>query len=216
MPEWEWMRVIGRASAPIWFYVAGYSSSLDKPLPKNWLYWGLGVDAVLFATLPNDRFVPLCVLFTLFAARFAVPIIYPLKAKAPAVFYAVLLACAAFAIPSDKLAEYGTLGVLWGLAGYMAKQNEPACVQTSFLMVLAVVQSLAMWVMFSFTFSQTLQVLAYVGLAVCALWQFSPARFKPVQAGWLPYAVLHFFGRYSLPFYAVHLTVFAVLYKVFI
>jgi hypothetical protein len=119
-PEELWLRVIGRLSAPVWFYLIGYAGA--RPVPASWIIGGFIASAAAIAF--NGYVMPFNILFMLAAVRVAMPYLERVAFSGRTAFIAVFAALLLLSIPTSYVLEYGTMGVLWALYG-AHRRREP-------------------------------------------------------------------------------------------
>lgn len=207
-PEEIWLRVIGRLSAPVWFYLVGYAGA--RPVPSSWLVGGGIVSAAAIAF--NGYVMPFNILFMLAVARVVIPYLERVAFSGRAAFIALFVVLSALSIPTSYVLEYGTMGLLWALYG-AHRRREPGHERAAAQAIL-----LGMMVGASFLFQAlTLPVMAgdhnfglAVGLACLfvVLLGFVPDRWSVPSAFALPVQIL---GRWTLEIYVFHLVAFRVL-----
>ncbi|MGB4106457.1 MAG: TraX family protein [Alphaproteobacteria bacterium] len=207
-PEHEWLRVIGRLSAPVWFYLVGYTGA--RPVPQSWLIGGGIASACAIAI--GGYVMPFNILFTLAAARVAMPYLERVAFSGRAAFVIVFITLAALSIPTAYILEYGTIGLLWALYGAQ-RRREPGEGQPGVQAVL-----LAAMIVASYLFQAlTLPVMAgdhYLALAAAlvvlfiVLQGFGPARWSVIPVYARPLQLL---GRWTLEIYVLHLVAFRIL-----
>ena len=115
LPDELWLRAIGRCSAPIWLFLAGYGARL--PVSKT-LIIGAALVAVLeYASLGSLK--ELNILVGIIVARLALRGLSRGEwfTREP---FTLLTACAMAAPVTMYLWEYGTLTLLFAAAGYYA------------------------------------------------------------------------------------------------
>lgn len=115
----QWIRSIGRGAAPIYLFLAGYSASYRF----NRELLGLACLMTLSNLLMGEYTHPLNILFTILICRAVFDWLHKhgRKVEKPVEWF---VACALFAVLTCFLVQYGTLGMMFALAGYM--QRRPA------------------------------------------------------------------------------------------
>lgn len=207
-PEELWLRVIGRLSAPVWFYLVGYAGA--RPVPQSWLIGGGIASAAAIAF--SGYVMPFNILFMLAAVRVAMPYLERIAFSGRVAFIAVFVGLFALSFYTSYVLEYGTMGVLWALYG-AHRRREPGQERAGAQAIL-----LGAMVAVSFLF-QALTLPAMdgnhnfglgVGLACLfvVLLGFVPERWPVSSAVALPVQIL---GRWTLEIYVFHLVAFRVL-----
>lgn len=209
-PDEMWLRVPGELGLPIWFFLIGYAKNDD--VPKS--FW-LGAGIVFVLSLVSGQYVlPLNILFTLAIFRFcrAFVVRYGLYSAESlrGMFFILLLS----SFPSGVFLEYGTLGLLMVLVGFMARRKESLYEHIEKKYVLLYVGA-AFFFFYLFqgiqmpylTWMQMLVLtLGYVCMAL-VLWRFEPIVFtdaRKIMAGSF-IKLFQFMGRYTLEIYVVQM-----------
>lgn len=119
-PDDDWWRVIGRAAAPIFFFLIGFARS--GAVPPVWLVLGAILTALDVYVSDGLDDVTLNILFNFALIRFAMPLIeaHVLPRRWGAM--ALALFCAAMIAPAALVLEYGAEGWLWALFGIVARE----------------------------------------------------------------------------------------------
>lgn len=207
-PEEAWLRVVGRLSAPVWFYLVGYAGA--RAVPRGWLIGGAITSAAAIAF--NGYIMPFNILFMLAATRVAMPYLERIAFSGRLAFIAVFVGLFALSFSTCYVLEYGTMGVLWALYG-AHRRREPGHDRAAAQAIL-----LGMMVGVSFLF-QALTLPAMdgdhnLGLAAglaglfVVLLGFVPERWSVPSRVALPLQIL---GRWTLEIYVFHLVAFRIL-----
>ncbi len=202
-PDFEMLRVLGRLSLPIWFFLIGFARSRDVPFA--WIFW-MGVDLGLSAGLglpvhPN-------MLLTLALVRLSLdaltPLLYPRSRFTIAfgVFALILMPL------TQPILDYGSYA--WPLAaiGLWARKDGTTGLgwMAAVLFGYFAVESL------NFQLNDP-QMLIFAGGLVCLLPLLAcfngDGRMR--LSGWSA-AIFKFFGAYSLVFYALFLIALKILW----
>lgn len=213
-PEDLWLRVIGRVSAPIWFFLIGYANSRDLG-EKMWGGLILLVAANLVVGMPV---FPLNILATMIFIRLVIDEAMLRAVRNHEALLGVSLIVVFLVIPFMGFWEYGTAGVLFAMYGCMRRHPEalarlPKDSATLFITFVVVFYVGFQSLVFGFDRVQALSVA--VGLLPVIFWmsvfrpQVYPAftrALAPVGAG-----LLKLCGRFSLEFYALHLIAFKLI-----
>lgn len=201
LPDELWLRAIGRCSAPIWLFLAGYGARLP-------ISTGLIAGAMLVALLEGvlkEQWLPLNILFSIILSRFAL-----VKLGQRGWFMreplTLLVGCALIAPITLYLFDYGTHALLFAALGYLTYYKTSYHTQLAGLLI--------GWLSYGgiqlagFTFSLIDIAIMTACCAVCALWM---ARFHYINA--MIAATnqglkgLLWLSRHSLYYYVLHLTV---------
>lgn len=212
-PDYLWLRVIGRWCVPIWFFLIGYAESRDM----GWRLWAGLAILVAVNVLTGMWILPLNILASMLIVR---AMIDPLMRAAMGngnVFLFLCVALVLLAFPTSYIFEYGTIGIIMAIYGYLARhvpERYPALpVYGAFALLVFV---LVQYPFFGFSLPQF--VVTSIGLAavMTGLGYFRPAAF-PKATRSMPSAVAALFrlcGRRTLEIYVAHLVIlkFAVLW----
>lgn len=210
-PEDQWLRVIGRVSAPMWFFLIGYANSRDLG-EKMWGGLILLVAANLVVGMPV---FPLNILATMIFIRLVVDEAMLRAMRNYESLLGISLIAVFLVIPSMSLWEYGTAGALFAMYGCMRRHPEalarlPRDSATLFITFVTMFYVGLQSVVFGFDRVQALSVT--IGMLPVILWmsmfrpQIYPALSRvlsPIGTGFLQLC-----GRYSLEFYVLHLIAF--------
>lgn len=206
-PEEMWLRVIGRLSAPVWFFLIGYAGG--RPVPRSWIIGGVIASASAMAF--SGYVLPFNILFMLVVTRLAMPYLERAAFSSLWAFTGLFVLLGALSLHTAYILEYGTMGLLWALYGAQ-RRREPGVAQSGKQAIL-----LSTMVAATFIFqSLTLPVLpgdyylamtaGLVGLYI-VLQGFGPARWAGGSYA-LPLQVM---GRWTLEIYVFHLVAFRIL-----
>lgn len=210
-PDEVWWRVFGRLCVPIWFFLIGYAKT--REIPKT--FWLGAGTLVLSSLLAGQYLFPLNILFVLMAARFMIDGIALRALRTNETLAGMFFLLLLLSFPSMFVVEYGTMGLLFSLFGYMVRN--PQAVPFKRFPVFVFVSGTAL----AYAISQgsmmpTLSVDQFTVLMlgtifVCMLLSaFQPLTFPhltriltPAGAG-----VFKILGRHSLAVYVLHVLVF--------
>jgi hypothetical protein len=206
-------RLIGRLCVPVWFFLIGYAKSrnLDKTL------W-IGAIVLQFSNFPaGAHILPLNVLATMIAIRLIIDPLMDRMMRSPQVFWSFSVIFLLLSIPSGMVTEYGTLGLILAMFGWLVRHRddlkEPDMILPQFFAF--AVGSFAVTQFASFGFSQAqFFVLALGTLLVCGvLYFFKPVTYPKLDAAlpWFVKAPIKFIGRRTMEIYVVHLLIFKAL-----
>jgi len=212
----DWLQVVGRLAAPVFFFLVGFATS--RTVPIRWLV--LGCILTLFDAWGDDwDWGPGSILFSFALFRFVRPYLRKILCASRIGTFA-LIACLVIASTVDEvsqyiepLALYGASGWLWALLGLC--QREYVDAQDSNKGYFALLRSLLLpvtlcvfWLRTAehysdFTMLGTLAVTSTI-LALVLV------RFKRGASGWQPSSmaaslVLRFLGHNTLEIYAAQL-----------
>ena len=211
-----WWRVIGRWCVPIWFFLVGYSRSRDVSV---WIWAAAAIITLhnvsigLYVFALNNLVTIILVRLMLDpVARFALRNIFTLGA--------VVIVCLALFPMTDRVTEYGTLGLLIALVGYVARHGQEvgasAMVRAkhflpAFAAGAAVLAAACQTTVFV-TFDPIQTQLMFAGMmATMMLCVYIPKTSFPYLELVIPGGVvrlLKFTGRHTMFLYVAHLIVF--------
>lgn len=213
-PEQDWLRVIGRSSAPVWFFLIGYARSRDMS-PRMWLWGGALVAATI---VTGDYVLPFNVIFTMLLIRKIIDPVMKRASKNYEILFGMAVNAAFLAIPTGFLVEYGTAGMLFAMFGWLMRNRE----NTSYSMkgvvevfaLIFCVGAYSCYQLFTFSFypEQSYAAVGVIALVTILLYFFRPVVFsessKIIPAPFL--WILQLAGRRTLEIYVLHHIVFKV------
>ena len=211
-PHIEELRLIGRLSAPIWFFLIGYARTRKLEL-RLWI-WGA---VLLFGGMwirQGHGLLPLNILFDFLLIRAILEVVMVRAVRNFETLFGMFWLFALLALPSIFFLEYGTFGVLFAMMGYLARNRANIPTLSSkdiriFILLTTLAYALGMWHEFHF---ETVNAGLMTVLLLCQsflLFSFKPADL-PVKnpiARLLKYP-LFLTGRRTLEIYVVHLLIF--------
>jgi hypothetical protein len=201
-PEQEWLRAIGRASMPLWLFIAGSA-------PHYRLRADVFTAAFLVEALTLLCCVPLMPVNILFAILFTQLVMARLTrsrlpVEKPGMVFA---ACCLAQIPLAWLFDYGALCILFALCGWYLRERTMRTLYIAGFFIATCVLHL-LWAQASFGFSAPATLLMVVCcLPVFALlWRYT---LQPVAQHWPQglQATGRVLARNSLYLYVAHLLV---------
>lgn len=209
-PENDWLRAIGRASLPIWFFLVGFARSRDLTKP----IW-IGAIAIVAANVVfgGDIF-PLNILFTIIITRLVLDVVsrFSLQNWEAAIYGAFALS--ALMLPTMFVFEYGSAAILIAMSGYLARHaaevNLSDRARTAFMAYSVVFYAFTQLLIFGFDKITGQFAVVSIGAVAILLWFFRPKEVPEIEER-LPKFVtmtLQFGGRYTLEIYAAHVILF--------
>lgn len=190
LPEWQWLRVIGRLAAPAFLFLVGYNGSYAFRWPLL-----VGACAVTLGDgLLHDLWYPQNILWTILLGRMALQWIERRQA-APLI---VLAACLIWFLPTAVVIECGTLGLVWMLFGRAIRReghSRSSMVYGAVGLVGATAQTLFVY---EWSLAQDAALVLVNSLLWVAFWRF---RVKDIGGGTAPLRLL---SKHSLLYYVVH------------
>jgi hypothetical protein len=204
-PDIEMLRVIGRLSAPIWFFLIGFARARDVPF--SWMFWFV-TDLVLSVSLGFEAKAN--VLLTLALVRLSLDAIGPLLIPRNHFTIAFFVFALVLTPLSQNWLDYGAYA--WPLAaiGYWARTDGTKGWpwMAAVLFGYFAIESL------HFDFSDAAMIV-FAGGLVCLmalLATFDPNARMRVSTGWTA-ALYHFCGHYSLIIYVLHFMALKILWS---
>jgi hypothetical protein len=194
-PEQLSFRVFGRLSAPIWLYLAGRHFD-SKISPKLWVYAVLLVPIIYYL---YNQTILVNMLFSLIIAKLFIRLAHKTNLAHKAHFSAVLFLGFAFMFISLPVFEYGSVGLLFAYAGYLAKTNK---LSPWFLLGSGAVYIFSQQVILPW---DSVYMLALVFCLAPMLIALSKFKVTPTKA---PKILL--ISRYSLDIYFWHLSIIII------
>lgn len=207
MQDELWLRMLGRMSFPVFFFLAGYSANNKV---KTDIFLGavilLGGSAAL-----GSYIFPLNALFTyVFIKMF-------LRVSAEKTFSGwepLLYTFAALmflAWPTNQIFEYGSFGFLIGLMGYAVRHHETIHLRPwmTKLFFVATLIPVALWQCYTFNFNTLMSwgcILSLLGMGYI-FYHFKYIEFPSLteRLGAPVSKLIQFGGRYTLEIYVIHL-----------
>ena len=219
-PEEMWFRIIGRLCLPIWFFLIGYAK--DDEVPKS--FWIGGAIVAVSAVMAGQYLLPLNILFTLaFMRKYRGTVVKYGLASAQALrgmFFILLL----LSFPSAVLVEYGSLGLLIALVGFIARRRDSVYerIEHKYVLMYVVAAFFATYIMVGIqipymSLAQTWVLTFGYILMGFLLWRFKPLVFtdaRKYMAGSF-IKLFQFMGRWTLEFYVVHLVLLRIAAVIF-
>lgn len=202
-PDLLWLRVAGRVTVPIWFFLIGQSPSYR--VGGDLILWA-GVLLLLNPLLGGALF-PSNVLVTIILCRLVLTQVEKrgLFRKEPL----SLLVASLVLLPLFFLMEYGTLGFLFALLGYVLREGRLATWQGRMVAVMAPLLYLLVET-HVLTYSTAQLIVMVVGLGVVMLF-FLRFRYRavtlPRRLCWAT-SGLWFISHYSMQYYVIHRVLF--------
>lgn len=215
-PEDNWWRVVGRLCVPLWFFLIGYARSRD--LDKRILVGALILTFADYAA--GHYFIPVNILFSMLIIRIILDPVMQFCTKGLEALAFTGLVVLLFALPSTMLFEYGFLGVMLAMLGWLMRhRDDPDSMgeMTPGMMWIFVAFAYLSFVVLqgiSFEFSRYQHMALAVG-ALGSFWlvmNFQPRTYPALTEKLGPFAaLLRFGGRRTLEIYVGHLILFKLL-----
>lgn len=211
-PDDNWWRVAGRLCVPVWFFLIGYANSRDLG-KRLWIGMAVLICADLIAGL---YLFPVNILGSMIITRLALDPLMERALRDRSRFWAIAVILLLLTIPSGMGFEYGTLGFILAIYGYLIRRRKELTeagngdfLRHYFLFATAcflIVQSLA------FGFKESQQMVLMLGTlgVMSGLFFFRPMEFPLLSAKLPRFLVLflQFTGRRTLEIYVAHQILF--------
>ncbi|MCB9989546.1 MAG: hypothetical protein H6868_09495 [Rhodospirillales bacterium] len=214
-PDDMWWRVAGRLCVPMWFFLIGYARSRDLG-PKLWI--GALVLAA-FNPVAGIPIFPLNILATMICIRLLIDPVMDHARKNPSYLWALGVIMVLLALPTNGFSEYGTLGLLVALFGYLMRHRDEELWKPlekhvdPFLAFILVGFLVIQLLTFGFSGAQ-LQVFVVEMVIVFGVLYFFKPQTYPRLTEKMPgpvAGIIRLFGRRTLEIYVLHLMLFKVL-----
>lgn len=206
-----WFRAVGRLCVPVWFFLAGYSSS--REIPRN--LWTGGAVVTLIWVVSGRSLFPLNALFAIIAIRWCLDSVMARALRSYAVFWGMILLLILGSFPSNLAVEYGTLALLFAMLGFIRRHKAelrfdaaPLFLFTVAVVFVFVVNQLVFMPAMSAAQFAVVTLGTYAMTAI--LFAFEPREYPVLDRYlWIFSPVLKFMGRRTLEIYVIHLAVFS-------
>ena len=212
-PHALWLRAAGRFAGPVWFFLPGYSRSRAQPR-RVWIAVA-GLAGLSLVT--GGGLFPVSALATIMVTRAAIDPLMRRMLRSWTEFWFWYLILFLLILPTSFFFEYGTLALLVGAYGYIARHEATVAtarrLRTTRLAIFGGLLAAGLAVL-PLSFRFTLPQLGSIAVAwiVMLIWfaRFRPKDYPRLSAfpplAWL----LRFTGRYTLEIYVVHLAAFRI------
>lgn len=208
-PEMTWLRVAGRLCVPIWFFLIGYANS-RATWPALWV-GGLALVAGTFVM--GSSILALNILLSFIVIRLTIDKVMQALEGRPALFWGFAIALLAASFHSSLIFEYGTLGYLLAMFGFIMRRERETFwhgQQTLFFLFAALSFIGVQTVIFGFDAVQ-FYTLSLGIMSVMAMLMFFRSRVFEGTGDSLPASVrapVYLFGRHTLLIYVLHVLLF--------
>lgn len=214
-PDDLWFRAIGRIGFPVWFFLIGYARGRDLPL-KLWL----GIGALILGDLVAGReLFPLNALVTIALIRVLIDPFMETMLKSKVHLWGVSIVLILIVIPSGLACEYGTLGLITAIFGYLVRNKDEIETITNgrfgprdvtYYMLFALFAFVSIQQL-SFMFTTEQFLFMAIGTAVVRIFllYFDMATYPRLTkaVGVIPRYFIQICGRRTLEIYVVHLLI---------
>ncbi|MDF1761356.1 MAG: TraX family protein [Coxiellaceae bacterium] len=199
----DWMRIIGRIAAPLFFFLVGYSK-VYRWQNKLWLY---ALALALFHAIFLLPLIYINILFGFIIIRLILTWLAPVKLDRQ-LLLALFIGCNVTSFYGYTYIEYGALGLQIALLGLFVREQRSYAVYwgiatfANYAFIQIIYLHLNAWPYFI----STALVIALTGWWCCnyqqRIWQLPKTFVRPTL----------FLSRYSLPIYFYHYTAIILLY----
>jgi surface polysaccharide O-acyltransferase-like enzyme len=209
-PEQMWWRVFGRLCVPVWFFLIGYAGT--RSVPKA--FWIGGAVLALSNVIMGGYVFPLSILFGLSLTRLWIDGIMHRALRSYEAFSGMVFMMILLAYPAGALVEYGTIGALFAMLGFIRARKEAMRIGfwplMGFVAVSALAYMLSQLALFpTLTGGQFLVFCAGLAFILALLFHFSPCAFPVFPRMGVPVApLLKVTGRHTLAIYVLHILLF--------
>lgn len=209
-----WFRAFGRIDFPVWFFLPGYSKS--RAFERSWLAGGALLVAGSLVT--GYSLMPLNAIFTIMLIRFSVDKIVAFMLLSRIRFWLAALLMAALFPVTYIFFEYGTLGIIIGVFGWLCRNRDArpdgGRLARQYGIFCWIAFSVLQQYIFNFAPLQFLLMSSGTGMYLLILYLYRPATYPDAmtRAGFLPVALVRFLGRHTLELYVFHLLLFKAIH----
>ncbi len=213
-PHDMWWRAVGRTGFPVWFFLMGYANT--RTIPKEMLIGGAIVSLAFMAS--GQFLLPLNALFSMAIIRVMIDPVMARALRNYQAFWGMVALMSIMVLPSMMAFEYGTLGLMFGMYGYMRRHKEEIRIEP-YIYALFVFLIGFIFIIYSVLLMggniDTWQYLVMTGgtyAMTVLLFFFRPQIYPRLTRNIGPLApVLRFLGRRTLELYVAHLVLFCAL-----
>ena len=212
-PENLWLRTWGRFSAPIWFFLIGYAET--RHVQKS--IWIGGIIIAVSRMVSGIYLFPLDVLFVLAGCRLIVDDVIARALKNYEAFIGMFLLLFFAAIPSMLFFEYGSIGLMLAMLGYVIRHKKEIHMRQSTIIAFAVMVGASyalsqILLMPPMSGRQMFTLIAGMEILTVILYRFRPTSYPRLTSAVGFFApAIRFMGRYTLEIYVVHLLIFTAI-----
>ena len=207
LPEYQWLRVVGRLGFPAWFFLAGYSKSKD--IGQTLL---VGAALLVSANMVLGQYIlPANALVSYIFIRLFMSHSYARMFSNWELLLYATFAMIILSLPTNFMFEYGTMAFLFAMFGYAVRNKNELGISNNarilFCVFVAVSVGVIQAALFGFNDVQSIVCIAEICAVSLILFHFQQAEFPKLTAA-LPNAVnavIRFCGRYTLEIYVFHL-----------
>lgn len=208
-PDQEWWRVVGRMSFPVWFFLIGFARTRDIPL----VMIGGALLITLSSYITGTGIFPLNALVSIMIIRLVIDWFMTPVMEGRRSLWSVALVLLLLIIPSYVVAEYGTLGLIMAIFGFLVRWKDmlkEKWALPAFALFALVSYSVIQQLTFGMNIPQTLSVFGGMTILTAILYRFKDVEYAGLSAK-LPRPViglLQLMGRHTLEIYVIHVILF--------
>lgn len=209
-----WMRVIGRLCVPIWFFLIGYARTAEIP----GIIWVGAVLVSASCVISGIYILPLNILFSIIIARLLREEMASHALHNAETLRGMYLILVLAYLPTSIFFEYGTLGFLFVVMGFMVRNWEEVTqrIAKRYLILYVAMSFAAYWVFQGaiapeISAAQILFLTAGLFLVALILMRFRLVTFPKLTSGIGPLAgIVRILGRRTLEIYVLHIIILRV------
>lgn len=212
-PDEMWFRVFGRLCVPIWFFLVGYAKTNERPL----YLWSAAVLVTLSAIISGQFILPLNILFSIIILRYYRDGFISSALQSPESMRGIFLILLLSTLPTALLFEYGAIGMLFVIMGYIVRHKEDVMQKfpPKYIYLFLGLTFFSFFILEgiglpSLSLSQAVVLgIGFLAIGVM-LWRFEGKTY-PVLTAKLPFAVgwcIRMMGRKTLEIYVIHILLF--------
>jgi hypothetical protein len=207
LPDYSWLRVVGRLGFPAWFFLAGYSKG--QVINPSIVF---GACLLILGNIAFGQYIfPANALVTFICIRICLRPTYSLIFSNWEYLLYTVMAMIFISLPFEAAFEYGTLAFLFALFGYAVRNKDSLGISEPCRKMFCAFVSLSIPLiqsyLFQFTKEQTIVCVVEMCMASYIMFHFKDVTFQNITHQ-LPNAVsmlLRFGGRYTMEIYVIHL-----------
>jgi hypothetical protein len=195
-PEEIWLRIAGRLCVPMWFFLIGYARSRDLSAP----IW-IGCGLLIVANIPAGMsLIPINILGTIIFVRLILDGFMTRSLRDQSTFWGMNAVLLALIFPSALVTEYGTMGLILAIFGWMCRQEHE--LKDRYLIFAITSFSAYQFLIFGFGQVEFMALTAGLFCVFTALHFFRAGTFNapPLIA-----PILRFTGHHTMAIYVAHL-----------
>jgi uncharacterized membrane protein YcfT len=208
-PDQEWLRIIGRLSFPVWFFLIGFAQT--RHIPAVLIAGALLVVIASYVT--GSGMFPLNALVSIIAIRLILDWCMTPVMEGRRSLWAMALILLLLVIPSYVVTEYGTLGLIMAIFGFLVRWKDvlkEEWMLPGFALFALVSYVVLQQLIFGMDVPQMLVLFGGMAIMTKILYSFKDVEYPKLSSD-LPrplMQLLQVMGRYTLEIYVVHVIAF--------